>query len=484
MIKLLSPNHIEELRALESAVATAPDFDAACRVLVERVSAILDIPAALLARRGASWPVQAASGAVPGSLANAVASAAFSAHQFVVADVTLSDGEHWTYVALDDSTNRQLLLMLRGDWTPSAAVLREWAMRVSAALDRFPLRPRGVSNRRVVTTYGLARRLSRIVDPSKLHQTIVERFAKAVGAEKGSLAVYHRAQNALTIAATYGYADVLVKQLRLSPGAGFIGSVYRSARPLLVENVRQLTEAPARRLRYRTPSFICMPLLSAGHVLGVVSVADQFGGHAFGRRDLSQLRGLASVAALALERNEAVEAARASARLAAVDAVTGLFNRRQFFVRLDEEFERSRRQQSPLTAMMIDLDNFKQLNDRLGHQAGDAVLRIIGDVLRRSVRRFDVCARYGGDEFAVLMPGSEAESSAQIAERIREGIEGSRPPSGPWSDELRVTASIGIASFVATTGEELMARADQALYTAKRDGRNRVCVSTQPDAGA
>ena len=129
----------------------------------------------------------------------------------------------------------------------------------------------------------------------------------------------------------------------------------------------------------------------------------------------------------------------------------------------------------------LDVDNFKQLNDRLGHQAGDAVLRVIGDVLRRSVRLFDVCARYGGDEFAVLLPDNGDGSSAQIAERIREGIEGSRPRGGPWSDDVRVTVSIGIASVLATTGEELLARADQALYLAKREGRNRVAVSAPPD---
>jgi diguanylate cyclase (GGDEF)-like protein len=131
---------------------------------------------------------------------------------------------------------------------------------------------------------------------------------------------------------------------------------------------------------------------------------------------------------------------------------------------------------------MVDVDNFKQLNDRLGHLAGDAVLRLIADVLRRSVRLFDVCARYGGDEFAILMPGSGPESSTQIADRIREGIEDTRPAGGPWADDLRITVSIGIASSLAETGEELVGRADQALYGAKRAGRNRVIFNGVSDA--
>jgi diguanylate cyclase (GGDEF)-like protein len=95
-------------------------------------------------------------------------------------------------------------------------------------------------------------------------------------------------------------------------------------------------------------------------------------------------------------------------------------------------------------------------------------------VLRRSVRLFDVCARHGGDEFAILMPGSSPESSRQIAERICAGVEESRPAGGPWADDLRLTTSIGIATFSNTTSEDLIDRADQALYVAKRQGKNRI----------
>jgi diguanylate cyclase (GGDEF)-like protein len=218
---------------------------------------------------------------------------------------------------------------------------------------------------------------------------------------------------------------------------------------------------------------MAMPLIGAGGVLGVISVTDRRDGREFDRTDFNTLRGLASVASLALDRLQAMDDARTSARIAAIDSVTGLFNRRYFHTRLDEEIERARRHQSPLTVLLLDIDNFKQLNDRLGHLTGDAVLRVVADVLRRSVRLFDVCARFGGDEFAILMPGSSAESSAQIAERIREGIEDSRPPGSPWTEDFKVTASIGIATTTAGAAEELIARADQALYQAKREGRNR-----------
>jgi diguanylate cyclase (GGDEF)-like protein len=213
-------------------------------------------------------------------------------------------------------------------------------------------------------------------------------------------------------------------------------------------------------------------------VLGVVSVSDPRGAAQFSRQDLRILRTMTSIARLGLDRAKAIEQANAAAHAAAVDPLTGLFNRRHFLARLEEEVERARRQSSPLTIIMLDVDNFKQLNDRLGHLLGDAVLRTVGDVLRRSVRLFDVCARHGGDEFAILMPGSDPENSLQIAERIREGVEDARPAAGPWSDDLRLTTSIGIATFANTTTEELIDRADQALYAAKRQGKNRVRVGT------
>src|SRR5206468_7159508 len=233
---------------------------------------------------------------------------------------------------------------------------------------------------------------------------------------------------------------------------------------------------PAPRLRYRTAAFMSVPLPGTDHGLGVISVSDPREADRFSRHDLRTLRAMAGIARLGLDRARALERAKESAHAAAIDALTGLFNRRYFLTRLEEEVERARRQSSPLTLMMLDVDDFKQLNDRLGHLAGDAVLRLVGDVLRRSVRLFDVCARHGGDEFAILMPGSSPENSRQIAERIRAGIENSRPASGSWSDELRLTASIGIAPFADTAAEDLIDRADQALYAAKRQGKNRVRV--------
>ena len=126
---------------------------------------------------------------------------------------------------------------------------------------------------------------------------------------------------------------------------------------------------------------------------------------------------------------------------------------------------------------MVDLDGFKSINDRFGHVAGDMVIRDISEILRRSVRIFDVCTRFGGEEFAVMMPGGTAESAGAIAERIRQRVEAYQR-SEPDLVGLHVTASIGVAvSPPGVTARDLIERADRALYHAKRAGKNRVSTA-------
>ncbi|MCU1246723.1 MAG: hypothetical protein JWN02_2633, partial [Acidobacteria bacterium] len=162
-------------------------------------------------------------------------------------------------------------------------------------------------------------------------------------------------------------------------------------------------------------------------------------------------------------------------RLSLVDELTGIANRRYFERALVDEWERALRREEPVALLMLDLDQFKLLNDSRGHPAGDDCLRRIGGFLAEAIRGSgDVVARYGGEEFAVLLPGTASVQAAEVAERLRSGIERLAVVSGARNGSV-ITASVGVTALVPQRGFDahtLVERADRALYAAKRDGRN------------
>lgn len=164
------------------------------------------------------------------------------------------------------------------------------------------------------------------------------------------------------------------------------------------------------------------------------------------------------------------------------DGLTRAFNRRYFEERLISEFAFAARHGSALCVLLVDIDEFKRINDQWGHQAGDQVLRNIGAELRTALRTEDVLARYGGEEFAVLARGIHVGGARQLAERLRTTVE--RTPVEWEGDQIRVTISVGLAhnhsGAAATDPQRLVAAADKALYLAKDNGRNRVEVARSP----
>jgi diguanylate cyclase (GGDEF)-like protein len=160
---------------------------------------------------------------------------------------------------------------------------------------------------------------------------------------------------------------------------------------------------------------------------------------------------------------------------AATDPLTGLPNRRQLEARLALEAARSRRRGASFAVLMLDVDHFKRFNDTHGHQGGDEALRAVARALAAALRAGDFAVRYGGEEFAVVLPDTDAASAASVAERVRERVEGLRIAVTSW-ESARATVSIGLAACPEDAEEvgRLVARADTALYAAKQEGRNRV----------
>jgi two-component system cell cycle response regulator len=159
---------------------------------------------------------------------------------------------------------------------------------------------------------------------------------------------------------------------------------------------------------------------------------------------------------------------------AITDKLTGLYNRRYFDHFLDFELKRSSRQKASLALLMMDIDNFKQINDTLGHLFGDKILNKLGDIIKSIIRETDLAARYGGEEFAIVMSNTGLEEAVEIAERMRKAISACNFDI----KKLPTTVSIGVALYPSdsTSLQDLVSNADRALYRAKHKGKNRVCV--------
>ncbi len=212
------------------------------------------------------------------------------------------------------------------------------------------------------------------------------------------------------------------------------------------------------------------PLTSEGEIIGCIVARSTL--DTLSTRDISYLEQLTRQSAITINR------ANAYAKIlqyATLDALTGLNNRRQFEVRLKQEIATTKRQKNPLCAMMIDIDFFKKVNDTYGHASGDTVLRTVASIIKEHLRESDIPSRYGGEEFAVLLPYTHIDEAQIVGERLRKAVENTPVPID--KKNINVTISMGLAEFnPEETGEKLFERADKALYEAKESGRNRVCI--------
>jgi diguanylate cyclase (GGDEF)-like protein len=171
------------------------------------------------------------------------------------------------------------------------------------------------------------------------------------------------------------------------------------------------------------------------------------------------------------------------------DSLTGLYNRRYLDRRLEEEFARAKRYTLPLSILMIDIDHFKRINDNYGHQAGDLVLGYIGKLILNIIRNSDIAARYGGEELLVIAPNTPSSSAVELAERLRKHIEFHELvlTSEPIKQQkIQITVSIGVSIGrpIIKDVQELILEADEALYRAKREGRNRVIMNKGKEASS
>jgi two-component system, cell cycle response regulator len=228
-------------------------------------------------------------------------------------------------------------------------------------------------------------------------------------------------------------------------------------------------------------TFLPVVLLTAkadgdSRVAGLRIGADDYVCKPFDEREL--LARLHNLLRLKRMHDQISEARQRLATLAIQDDLTGLYNYRYLHTRMNEEFKRAERYREPLSCIMVDVDHFKDVNDRHGHDAGDQALREVSVRLLKAVREVDVVARYGGEEFLLVLPSTNFSGALSVAERVWRAV-GTENVALPRNATERITVSVGVAVYPSRdikTKDQLLKAADRALYQAKHEGRDRICV--------
>lgn len=295
-------------------------------------------------------------------------------------------------------------------------------------------------------------------------------------AEKGMIHLVGKDTGQLEMRAVIGYTDPRIQKLNIQTGPTYTMRAVHEGTPILIDDMQM---AETSRFSVNIPeaktiqSAVVAPLLLGDDVLGVISL-ESSQKRAFTNNDLRLLVSFAATVTVAIRNAQLHGEVQ---KLAITDSITGLLNRRGFIDLGRREVERARRFMRPLSAILFDIDKFKTVNDTFGHSSGDALLRTVAERVKTNIREVDIMGRYGGDEFAILLPETDLFVATNVAERLRLCVS----DTGMSLDNqvLKVTISLGVARLTPDiTGlPALMDRADTAMYAAKNAGRNRVEIN-------
>jgi diguanylate cyclase (GGDEF)-like protein len=317
----------------------------------------------------------------------------------------------------------------------------------------------------------IARQTTNVFDMPELLTRACRLVLDAFGADH--VAVMMEENGLLVVRAEAGRLKPrFAPEVAVPPVSVRCGRAFLTGSAFLENRLRPTDAGPP--LCQEAKSELSLPLVALGTSVGVL-VLDSAAEDAFDPLDMQSLESVADICAGAIQNARYFEQVR---QLAYRDGLTSVFNRRYFETRILEEIARANRYENQVSVLMIDIDRFKELNDEFGHLLGDEVLRRMSALFTQHLRKSDVLCRYGGDEFAVLLPETDNEVAVNVAEKLRRLGELCEFAGVPRP----VTLSIGAASLPAngTTRDQLIKAADQALYSAKQSGRNRVLAATLP----
>jgi diguanylate cyclase (GGDEF)-like protein len=323
----------------------------------------------------------------------------------------------------------------------------------------------------------LARQIN-CLDIERIAGVCIDDIPDLVGARFASLYILDETNNILCLQ-KYNHPFpinkiVSLNQNPLSPMAMAVKSrmlmqvqdIDTHQRPVIKKSQRAFAE------NYQTKNCIIAPLICQDRVVGVLSLADKMGFDSFSCDDIALVELFSQLIGASIGNIKLFERTQ---RQATMDGLTGLANHRTFYEMLEKELWRTRRYGGQIALIMVDVDNLKKINDACGHRVGDRVIKEISKKIKACIRQIDTAARYGGDEFAVILPNTSLSDAVVVAERMVDSV--SNSPITWKKEQISLSISVGVGEYDAESSpEDITSRSDQALYMAKQAGKNTVRV--------
>lgn len=318
---------------------------------------------------------------------------------------------------------------------------------------------------------GFDEKICAIRKSERLMDFVVSKAIRILEARKCSIMFVDSERQELYLKAATGFDDHMQERIKIKDSLA--AKVIEDGQPVLVKSVSP-QHHPVWEEAFRAYSFMIAPIKRDGNIVGVITVADKCNAdNAIGSFDATDLKMLCDIAREVAVALENVRFYKQLQFLTVTDPLTNIYNFRHFSSGLDQEIKRLKRIPGDLALMMIDVDDFKSYNDQFGHVAGDVLLKQLVKIIAGNLREMDMLCRYAGDEFAVILPGTQKSGGLILAERIRRSI-----ANGRFKKSMSV--SIGLVQYKPSmTRHELTVKADRALYRAKKEGKDKVCLADQ-----